>query len=83
MLFDIIPEHFFGPLASSNRIVYWDCIVKLFSVMDRQLSFGVERDVLVDELQYYFDSAMCSSNYQIIGVYSVFFCLFCIFTTDQ
>lgn len=25
--------------------------------MDKQLSFGVERDVLVDELQYYFDQA--------------------------
>lgn len=27
---------------------------------NRQLSFGVERDVLVDELQFYFDSAMAA-----------------------
>ena len=58
MLFDIIPENFFSPLAAPGKIVYWECICRLFVVTSRQLSFGVERDVLVDELQYYFDSAM-------------------------
>ena len=58
MLFDVIPENFFRPLAAPGKIVYWECICRLFSVTSRQLSFGVERDVLVDELQYYFDSAM-------------------------
>lgn len=58
MLFDIIPENFFGPLAAPGKRVYWECISKLFSVMNKQLSFGVDREVLVDELQYYFDSAM-------------------------
>jgi hypothetical protein len=54
-VFHIIDERFFVPLASPNKIVYWDCICKLFSVLDHQLSFGVERDVLVEELQYYFE----------------------------
>ncbi len=58
MLFDIIPENFFRPLAAPGKIVYWECICRLFSVTSKQLSFGVERDVLVDELQYYFESAM-------------------------
>lgn len=58
MLFDVIPENFFRPLAAPGKIVYWECICRLFFVTSRQLSFGVERDVLVDELQYYFDSAM-------------------------
>ena len=58
MLFDVLPENFFGPLAAPGKIVYWECICRLFSVTSKQLSFGVERDVLVDELQYYFDSAM-------------------------
>ncbi|HUM84259.1 MAG TPA: DUF5716 family protein [Lachnospiraceae bacterium] len=57
MLFDVIPAGFFIPLASPNKTVYWDCVCKLFSVTDRQLSFGVERTILVDELQFYFDSA--------------------------
>jgi hypothetical protein len=59
-VFHVIDERFFVPLASPNKIVYWDCICKLFSVLDHQLSFGVERDVLVEELQYYFEQAQAS-----------------------
>lgn len=54
-MFTTIAENFFVPLASPNKIVYWECICKLFTVMDNQLSFGVEREVLVEELQYYFE----------------------------
>ena len=60
MLFDIIPENFFHPLTVPGKLVYWECICRLFAVTNRQLSFGVERDVLVDELQFYFDSAMAA-----------------------
>lgn len=56
-MFNVISDGFFVPLASPNKLVYWECICKLFSIMDNQLSFGVERDVLVDELQYYFEQA--------------------------
>lgn len=59
-MFHIIDEHFFVPLASPNKVVYWGCICKLFSVMDHQLSFGVERDVLVEELQYYFEASQAA-----------------------
>ena len=59
-MFHIIDEHFFVPLASPNKVVYWECICKLFSVMDHQLSFGVERDVLVEELQYYFEASQAT-----------------------
>lgn len=59
-MFHIIDEHFFVPLASPNKVVYWECICKLFSVMDHQLSFGVERDVLVEELQYYFEQTQAA-----------------------
>ena len=54
-MFHILPGNFFVPLSSPNRIVYWECICKLFSIMEHQLSFGVERDVLVEELEYYFE----------------------------
>ena len=60
MLFDIIPDNFFGPLAAPGKRVYWECICRLFAVTSKQLSFGVERDVLVDELQYYFESTMAA-----------------------
>ena len=59
-MYHIIGETFFVPLASPNKTVYWECICKLFSVMNEQLSFGVERDVLVDELQYYFEQAQAA-----------------------
>lgn len=54
-MFQVLPENFFVPLASPNKIIYWECLVKLFSVMSNQLSFGVERDILVQELQFYFE----------------------------
>ena len=57
-MFNHLPDNFFVPLASPNKIAYWECICRLFSVMEHQLSFGVERDVLADELQYYFDQAV-------------------------
>lgn len=56
-MFQVIPENFFVPLASPNKIVYWECICKLFSAMEHGISFGVEREVLVDELQYYFEQS--------------------------
>lgn len=56
-MFRVLPGNFFVPLSSQNKIVYWECICKLFSVMEHQLSFGVEREILVDELQYYFEQS--------------------------
>ena len=48
-MFHIIPDNFFVPLSSPNRIVYWECISRLFAIMEHQFSFGVEREVLVDD----------------------------------
>lgn len=56
-MFQVLPGNFFVPLSSPNKTVYWECICKLFSVMEHQLSFGVEREVLADELQYYFEQS--------------------------
>ena len=42
-MFGIISDSFFVPLASPNKLMYWECICKLFSIMDNQLSFGVEQ----------------------------------------
>lgn len=56
-MFRILPDNFFVPLAAQGRTAYWECISKLFTIMDNQLSFGVERDILVDELQYYFEQS--------------------------
>lgn len=60
-MFQVISNNFFVPLASPNKIIYWECLVKLFSVMNHQLSFGVERDILIEELQYYFEQEQAVS----------------------
>lgn len=60
-MFQIISDNFFVPLASPNKIIYWECLVKLFTVMNHQLSFGVERDILVQELQYYFEQTQAAA----------------------
>ena len=54
-MFHVVSDKFFVPLASPNKQIYWECISKLFNIMNHQLSFGIERDVLVEELQYYFE----------------------------
>ena len=54
-LFNIIPDNFFSPLSSQNRLVYWECLCTLFATMGAQLSFGIEREVLVSDLQFYFE----------------------------
>ncbi len=56
MIFDVIPERFFSILASLNKRVYWECLEKIFGIMNNQLSFGVSREAVIDELIYYFDS---------------------------
>lgn len=60
-MFQVVSENFFVPLASPNKIIYWECLTKLFTVMNHQLSFGVERDILVEELQYYFEQEQAAS----------------------
>ena len=59
-LFQVVPDQFFHPLASRSKIVYWECICCLYKITHAQLSFGVQRDVLVDELVYYFESNMAA-----------------------
>jgi hypothetical protein len=60
MIFDIVPDNFFSPLASPGKTVYWECIKRLFAITSRQLSFGVERDILVDDLEFYFEYEMAA-----------------------
>lgn len=63
-LFQVIPPNFFSPLASPNRLVYWECIQKIFSIMNNQLSFGLEREILADELQFYFEQNLAAEFFE-------------------
>ena len=58
MLFDIVPENFFSPLSARSKRAYWECICIIFRITNSELSFGIEKEYLTDELQYYFESDM-------------------------
>jgi hypothetical protein len=54
-LFQIVPENFFKPLASKYKSTYIDCLVLIYNTYKTELSFGVDREVIVSELENYFN----------------------------
>lgn len=55
-LFDILPADFFKPLTSKYRQEYADCILQLFNAFKPEISYGVNRDIVVKELTDYFEA---------------------------
>ena len=55
-LFDILPGDFFKPLTSKYRQEYADCIMRLFNAFKPEISYGVEREIVVKELADYFEA---------------------------
>lgn len=53
-LFQVISEDFFKPLTSKYKKVYVDCIELIYSAYKTELSFGVEKEVLLARLEDYF-----------------------------
>lgn len=54
-LFQIVPENFFKPLASKYKTTYVDCLVLIYNTYKTELSFGVDREVIVSALEDYFN----------------------------
>lgn len=55
-IFTILPEDFFKPLCSKYKREYSDCIQLIFKSFKPELSYGVDRDVVLSVLEDYFDS---------------------------
>ncbi len=55
-LFSILQQDFFKPLTSKYKSNYVDCILILYRTYKTELSFGVDKDIIVAELEYYFDN---------------------------
>ena len=55
-LFDILPADFFKPLTSKYRQEYADCIMQLFNAFKPEISYGVNREIVVRELTDYFEA---------------------------
>lgn len=50
-LFNLIPDNLFSPLASANRYLYADIIFITYKMVQGGLSYGIDRDILVDEIE--------------------------------
>ncbi|NBH83236.1 hypothetical protein D7X88_09280 [bacterium C-53] len=55
-LFDILPVDFYKPLTSKYRREYADCIMRIFNVFKPEISYGVNREIVVRELTDYFEA---------------------------
>lgn len=55
-LFDILPADFFKPLTSKYRKEYADCIMQIFNAFKPEISYGVNREIVVKELTDYFEA---------------------------
>lgn len=55
-LFDIIPENFFKPLNGKYKTTYIDCLKLIYNTYRTELSFGVDKEVILSELENYFDN---------------------------
>jgi len=56
-LFQIVPENFFKPLTSKYKNKYIDCLLLIYNTYKSELSFGVDKEIIIAELENYFDSA--------------------------
>lgn len=61
-LFDVLPDSLFKPLNSKDKRVYADCLDILMDLCGSELSFGVDRNLVVDKLIDYFEYNHISLN---------------------
>ena len=54
-LFDAVPAEFFKPLTSKHKKIYVECLQLIYNTYKNELSFGVDKEVLLFELEQYFD----------------------------
>lgn len=54
-LFAILPADFFKPLTSKYRRQYADCILTIFNSFKPEISYGVDRNIVVNELENYYE----------------------------
>ncbi|WP_283410042.1 hypothetical protein [Anoxynatronum buryatiense] len=54
-LFTIIPANFFTPITSKHKQIYVDCLELIDDSYKSELSFGVDKEVIVSKLEDYFD----------------------------
>lgn len=54
-LFQIVSDDFFKPLTGKYKTVYVECLELIYSTYKTELSFGVDKEVILSKLIEYFD----------------------------
>ena len=54
-LFEVVPHAFFKPLVSKYKHLYFDCIQLLYSSYRSELSFGIDKVIIINVLEQYFE----------------------------
>lgn len=52
-IFNIVPKDFFNPLASQNKIIYFDCIKIIYDLTINEHAYSVEKKLVVEDLKDY------------------------------
>ena len=55
-LFQVLPADFFKPLTSKYKTEYADCILLIFNSFKPEISYGVNREIVVKLLEGYFEA---------------------------
>lgn len=55
-VFSILPEDFFKPLCSKYKKEYSDCVQLIYYTFKPELTYGVDREIVLSVLEDYFDS---------------------------
>lgn len=55
-LFQIVPEDFFKTLTSKYKTIYIDCLQLIYNTYKTELSFGVDKEIILYALEHYFDN---------------------------
>ena len=59
-IFDVVGENFFKPLTSQFKILYLDCLTIIYDSYRSELSYGIDREILVSKLSDYFERSNIS-----------------------
>ena len=59
-IFDVVGESFFKPLTSQFKILYLDCLTIIYDSYRSELSYGIDREILVSKLSDYFERSNIS-----------------------
>lgn len=54
-LFEVLPSDFFKPLTSKYKHIYADCILLMFNSFKPEISYGVNREIIVKTFTDYFE----------------------------